>query len=153
MINSMFSTRTFFQSLCGCLLLAPWMALLGCGGESGPVLVPVAGTVTVDGKPIPGAGVSFRADAGKGNTTGHAPAATADAQGKYEVTVGPRKGAPPGWYKVVVSAPVPPKSGGDAPAPVAVPFAAKYTDPNTTDLSIEVKAGAAPGAYDLKLSP
>lgn len=121
-----------------------WCAI-GCG-ESGPVLYPVSGTVRFDGKPLPQVGVSFFADASKGNDSGHIAAAAADVDGRFTLSTVAESGAPPGWYKVVVSP--------YTPGPVEVPkppYNEKYLTVDTTDLSIEVKADAAPNAYDLTL--
>ena len=85
-----------------------WLAslCLGCAQETGPEaklsLVPVKGKVTLGTTPLAAAQVSFHPD-------GPAPegyvgsAALTDAEGKFELTVGGRKGAPPGKYKVTVS--------------------------------------------------
>jgi hypothetical protein len=121
------------------------LCAMGCG-ESGPRLYPVSGTVRFDGKPLPQVGVSFFADASKGNDSGHIAAAAADVDGRFTLSTVGEFGAPPGWYKVVVSP--------YTPGPVEVPkppYNVKYLTLDTTDLSIEVKADAAPNAYDLSL--
>lgn len=137
--------------LVACLL---GTAGLGCGsGDSGPALFPVSGTITVDGAPLAGAGISFRPDVGKGNKFAEfIPSGTADDQGEYELVTAARKGAPPGWYKVVVFAPSPPMARGEAPQVGPPPFNPKYSDPDQTDLSIEVTRESAPDSYDLKLT-
>ncbi|MEY4180808.1 MAG: hypothetical protein RLY70_4382 [Planctomycetota bacterium] len=127
------------------LSVAIVLATIGCG-ESGPVLYPVSGTVRFEGKPLPQVGVSFIADPSKGNDSGHIAAASADAEGRFTLSTVGETGAPPGWYKVVVSP--------YTPGPVEVPkppYHVKYLTVDTTDLSIEVKAGAAADAYDLTL--
>lgn len=132
------------------LIAAAW--LVGCGSqEEGPVLVPVLGTITVDGNPLPKAGISFRPDSSKGNNAPYQPGGAADENGKYELIAAAKKGAPPGWYKVVVF-PYSPPPGGEAPQASLPPFNKKYSNPSTTDLSIEVKEGAPAGAYDLQLT-
>ena len=144
--------RAAFESVC---LPAVFCAILlvGCGGgDEGPKLVPVSGVVTVDGAPLATANVSFRPDTSKGNTVPYEPGGAADGTGRFELTTTARKGAPVGWYKVVVFAPTPPRTSGDAPKVGPPPFNAKYSDAARTDLSIEVKAGAVAGAYDLKLT-
>jgi hypothetical protein len=121
------------------------LSAIGCG-ESGPLLYPVSGTVRFDGKPLPQVGVSFFADASKGNDSGHIAAAAADVDGRFTLSTVAESGAPPGWYKVVVSP--------YTPGPVEVPkppYNEKYLTVDTTDMSIEVKADAAPNAYDLTL--
>lgn len=136
--------------ICGIVSVFMIASLPGCDG-GGLALVPVKGIVTVNGDSIGEVGVSFRADSAKGNTTTHIPTATADDDGNYELITGGEKGAPPGWYKVIVTPPSLPITGGEMPATPPTPFDKKYLDPGATDLSIEVKAGAEPGAYDLQL--
>jgi len=125
--------------------------LVGCGSGTS-TMVPVKGKLTISGEKLGMAGVSFRADESKGNQTKHIPAATTDGSGMYELTTGGEKGAPAGWYKVVITPPSPPITGGELPQTGPPPFDQKYLTPDTTDLSIEVKAGAAAGAYDLNLT-
>jgi hypothetical protein len=134
--------------------IAFWTAamLTGCGSDDGPKLVPVSGQVTLDGKPVPGVGVSFRPDTSKGNKSVHEPGGAADAEGKYELVAAAKNGAEVGWYKVVIVPASPVPTGGEMPTIGPPPFNTKYTDVTTTDLSIEVTGGAAPGAYELKLS-
>src|SRR5688500_13397481 len=88
-----------------------WLGLLGAafcltvGGQKGPTetLLPVKGTVTVEGKPVWTGNVTFYPD--KENKTMHQPMGILDSSGQYELFVpGGRKGAPPGAYKVVVYA-------------------------------------------------
>jgi hypothetical protein len=76
--------------------------LVGCGeGESGPKLVPVSGTVTLNGKPLEGATVSFQPD---GSTPGVMPAEDITGpDGNYKAITKGRSGVAPGKYKVVVS--------------------------------------------------
>ncbi|NUQ65549.1 MAG: carboxypeptidase regulatory-like domain-containing protein [Pirellulales bacterium] len=144
---------------CSCLLgqatflgMFLGLFLVGCGGGENLELLPVSGKVSLADGPLAGAGVSFRADASKGNNTPHIPSGTTDSEGKYELTTGNTKGAPAGWYKVAVTPPTAAPTGGEMPQAGPPPFNQKYTSPTTTDLSIEVKEGAAPGAYDLNLA-
>jgi hypothetical protein len=125
----------------------------GCG--SGPRgLVPVAGKVTVAGRPLTKGTVTLRPDASRGNTSQFHPTGVVDAQGNYYLVTGKSKGAPPGWYKVLVFASAP----GDAsqteggPPPPRWLTDVKYTHEDTTDRTIEVRSGAPPGEYDLRLS-
>ena len=66
-------------------------ALAGCT-KSGENLAPVAGKVTVDGKPLKSGTVSFRPDKAKGNNSAHQPNGTVDAEGNYSYMA--NKGAP-----------------------------------------------------------
>jgi hypothetical protein len=123
-------------------------AVAGCGKE-GEKLAPVVGKVMVDGKPLRTGTVSFRPDASKGNSSPHQPNGAIDAEGNFELLVPPaRKGAPPGWYKVVVYAFDDPWPG----KPLKSFINMKYSDEKTTPLRIEVVANPESGRYDLKLS-
>lgn len=127
---------------------------VGCGPdlEGAPDVVPVTGTVTINGEPFAGAGVSFRPDTDKGNESGFMPGGATDASGKYELmaTAG-AKGAPPGWYKVVVMPPSAPPGSDEV---VEVPeYNQKYQDPEQTDLSFEVPQSAEPVVIDIDLEP
>ncbi len=106
---------TVFQSL---LLVS----LIGCGGDTLD-LVPVSGTVLLDGKPLTKlgqGGVSFYGD------------------------------APLGAYKIVVNAfQNTPDEGPVTPRQL---LNSRYYDPAKTDLKIEVVAESVPGQYDLNVS-
>ncbi len=140
------------------LLLA--VAALGCGDSSGVGrTVPVSGRVTFNNEPVTAKTtvVLFKPDASRGNTSPFEPSGTVDADGRYTLTTNGKKGAPPGWYRVVVTArgegaPVHPKGPGQH-RPVAVSLLpARYGQPQTSGLSVEVVDDPAPGAYDLKLT-
>jgi len=74
--------------------------LVGCG-ESGPDLVPVTGTVTLNGKHLEGAVVSFQPEA---SMLGALPAEDVTGpDGNYKALTKGRSGVMPGKYKVVVS--------------------------------------------------
>src|SRR5262249_25082040 len=79
--------------------------LLGCSGTNTPSnpteLVPVSGSVTLDGVPMTQGVISFAPDIG--NPVRVAPTAELNSSGQYELTTGGRTGAPPGKYKVCVS--------------------------------------------------
>ncbi len=81
-----------------CLLVAV-ASLSGC--DSGPKLVPVTGTVTIDGKPLDGANIAFAPEPGN-----EYPAQGTDvtsAEGNYKLSTNGRAGLPPGKYKVAIS--------------------------------------------------
>lgn len=140
------------------LLVVP--ATSGCSDKSGvgPTF-PVTGKVTINNVPLAATStvVLFRPDASKGNTSPFEPAGTVDADGNYTLTTKGKKGAPPGWYRVVVTArgeaaPRHPKSPKQH-RPVAQSLVpARYGQAQTSGLSVEVVEDPAPGAYDLKLS-
>jgi len=74
--------------------------LIGCGG-SGPKLAPVKGIVTLNGKPLEGAVVSFQPDSA--NKDGLPGEDVTGPQGNYKVTTKGRSGLVPGKYHVVVT--------------------------------------------------
>lgn len=125
-----------------------FFAAAGCNSGQGEKLAPVSGKVTVEGQPLPAGSVCFRPDGSQGNASPHQPTGAIDTEGNYELFVPPeRKGAPPGWYKVVVIA-------YDNPRPGRLKsfIAAKYADEKTTPLKIEVIENPESGRYDLKLT-
>lgn len=131
-------------TVAGCLAV-----LLAAGCNSGPSTVQVSGKVTVDGQPLPKGSLRFIPDAGKGNKLEVEPAGTIEG-GSYSIFTSGKPGAPAGSYKVAVVSegeidstnPAPPKSMVDP----------KFSDPQTTTLSVEVSPTAQPGAYDLQLT-
>jgi hypothetical protein len=118
---------------------------------SGPLL-PVAGKVIVNGKPLTQGSVTFLPDAAKGNKQ---PPLTLigmiGTDGEYNlVTIDNRRGAPAGWYKVTVQSQAPPSAGDTSiQTRPAVTIPPKYRDMVKTPLSVEVKAGAGASDYDL----
>jgi hypothetical protein len=135
----------------------------GCNRKKGPQveLSPVAGTVTLDGKPLPDADIAFYLQSptapgysGSGGKT--------DAQGKYELTAGAAKGAAAGSYKVTISqfrdangGPVVIAEGMDleqlkmqGQAKETLP--PQYSDMEKTELKTTVEKGKADG-YDFPL--
>ena len=141
-----------------CALLGALLAA-GCGDAPGVgKLFPVAGRITVNGEPLvaPTAMILFKPDAGRGNQSPFEPAGTPDAEGRYTLSTRGKPGAPPGWYKVIVTAttleadaPQGKRAGRPHPKSLAP---AKYGQAHTTDLAVEVVESPAPGAYDLKLA-
>jgi hypothetical protein len=145
------------------------VAFVGCaksGAPKGPKLnlVPVAGNVTLDGKPLADAQVSFYLQ-GTSPEGFYGSAAATDAQGHYELQTMGQKGTVIGSYKVIVSkqvsatgAPLKPEEGMDmeqlrAAGNVKETVPAKYTDPTVTELSATVEKSKAEGYnFDLKSS-
>ncbi len=132
--------------------------VLGCGGSGA---VKVRGTVTLDGKPVDGAGVTF-IPTGEG---GRQASGTTGADGSFQLTTyKPNDGALPGEYKVIVQysdpltesdvpqAVEPGKSMKDiwdasmkaqrakAKKPPKWVIPAKYSDPGKTQLKQKVPA-------------
>jgi hypothetical protein len=130
----------------------------GCGDDSGVgPTSPVAGKVTLEGAPVTAKNtvIVFKPDASRGNSSPWTPTGTVDADGNYTLKTKGKNGAPPGWYKVVVTArdetpPAHPKSPQHRPVVKSL-LPARYGQERTSDLFIEVVANPAPGAYDLKL--
>lgn len=132
---------------------------MGCGGGRSadqPDLVPVSGTVTVNGEP--GAGVQvmfFPVEGTRGNTC----YGNTDATGRYELAAGSeQKGAPAGKYKVTCSKYVLPdgsdfKSDGSQSPEMAGAkelFPPRYSDQSQTELEATVPAGGGTLDFDLK---
>jgi hypothetical protein len=134
------------------------LVVLGCGDTSGVgKTFPVRGKVTLENQPLAAetAVVLFKPDASKGNSSPWEPTANVDKDGNYSLSTNGKSGAPPGWYKVIVTAtesgvasPKDPKRGHPHPRSL-VP--AQYGQAKTTDLVIEVVENPGLGAYDLKL--
>jgi hypothetical protein len=145
--------------------LLPGTALLfaslapGCGDTSGVgKTLPVTGQITLDDRPLtaPSTIVLFKPDAAQGNASPFEPAGTVDDRGNYTLFTKGKKGAPPGWYKVVVTATEPRGEGvggprHQRPAPRSL-IPARYGQAATTTVAIEVVDNPAPGAYDVKLT-
>jgi hypothetical protein len=73
--------------------------LPGCGG--GPKLVSVTGTVTMNGKPLEGANISFAPE--PGNAVETAGTDITGPEGNYKLMYQGRSGVSPGKYKVAIS--------------------------------------------------
>jgi hypothetical protein len=129
-------------------------ALLAFGCGSGGNLLPVSGTVTLDGQPLQAGDVQFHPETSPDRSQempiGHI------KDGKYELTTRGKKGAPPGKYKVVVlSNQFSGEAGPKASATKEVPRSlinTRYSTAATTPLSKEVVESPAPDAYDLKVT-
>jgi len=138
------------------LLLASAM-VAGCGGRDPdlPPLVPVDGTVRLDGQPLSHATVTFYP---VGQTRGVGGAAYTDENGRYEAESGSEKGLPAGQYRVFVSKLVMPdgspysaKEGVppmESDAREAVPL--RYTDMDQSPL--EATVPRAGGTIDFELT-
>lgn len=132
------------------VLAAVVVGVAGCGGSGTDRFLSVEGTVRYQGKPLSRGAVIFSADAEKGNKTLHEPRGSIDADGRYKITTHPREGAPAGWYKVGVLATEP----SDAKNPYSLPrslIPEEYGKPDQSQLRLEVRPDAPPGAYDLDL--
>jgi hypothetical protein len=121
------------------------VALGGCGkGRSVGPCVPVQGKVTLGGQPLAGGVVELIPLEGGPNLP--RPEGRIDAQGGYSLTTAGKGGAPVGRYRVVVTT-----SGEDKKQESQ--FNSVYSHPENSPLILPVTEAAAPGAYDLRLTP
>ena len=131
----------------------------GCG-EPRPALAEVEGTVTLDGKPVAGAGIVFHPDglpAERWSSSG-----ISDDAGRYRlVCVNGSAGACVGRHRVTVqerqAEPTinidtrTERAPGERSAPQKLPrFPPAYAAPSSSPLIVEVTAGQ--GTYDLRLT-
>jgi hypothetical protein len=139
-----------------CALLVA-LLVLGCGQSQSSNLVPVAGTVTLDGQPLGNATLFFMP---QGETKGNGGGGTTDAAGKYQAnSVRGEKGLHPGSYKVTVSRrlmpdgkpPPPDDKPMESPARESLP--GQYSDQGQTTLTANVAAGGGPIDFALKSAP
>jgi hypothetical protein len=139
----------------------------GCGGSDVPTfqLVPVSGTVKMNGAPLADAEVQFHYDDTANPEKYFGSTGKTDPNGKYELMTNAQKGCVEGKFKVVISKwadpqgnPIKddPASGMDleqlrqqGQAVQAVP--ANYTTVEQTPLTADVTAGKADG-YDFELT-
>lgn len=144
----------------------------GCGGDSGfPKTYPVTGKVTVSGKAIEGALVTFQRDSGKENAIG-----TTDKNGEFTLTMfQPGDGAVPGQYRIAVTKPTPgttssttlppgqigspdlpadygppPENQGGGPSGPKSEIPAKYSNDTNSGLRATIVAGPNNVPLDLK---
>jgi hypothetical protein len=118
------------------------MTLIGCS-ESKPERVavhPAVGTLTVKGQPAPGAFVTLHPKTKFGEDV-PPPRANVDKNGSYKLTTfSGNDGAPEGEYTVTVRWYKPIKQGADLlQGPNVIP--AKYTRPESSDLTVRIAAG------------
>jgi len=123
----------------------------GCGGQSAEVpdaLIPVTGTVKLDGKPAANISVLFNPGKGTGGTGGYG---VTDSEGKYSVTHRSNQpGIEAGEYIVTFSkmglpdgSPIPEgKDAADVGAVQLLPD--KYTNPNR-EMNLTIATVKAPG--------
>ena len=134
----------------GLSILMTVVVVFGCGKKNPnlPDLVPVTGTVTLDGKPLDGATVYFTP---VGDTRGVDAFGKTDSQGRY--TLGSRKmgkGTPIGQYKVTIGKTVMldgSSAEGKATDPDINPrreiLPAKYSHPMATILRATIAEGGS----------
>ena len=117
------------------------IAGLAAGCDQQPYgLAPVSGTVTLDGKPVSGAQVSFQPQGGAGNENpGPGSTGTCDSSGRYELkTIRDEPGAVTGPHAVRIYGP---KSSGGSHSDTDAPGRKELFPPRynfQTELSFEV---------------
>lgn len=128
------------------------LAAAGCGKGSGPKVVPVSGTVTIDGKPAPNIAVVFQPVASGKEEAGMGSTGVTDAQGRFTLTLtgaDKRPGAVVGRHRVTFSGAAAQRDETDdtvkpgAPDPIPARYREK-------PLEFEVPAGGTDKA-DFKL--
>lgn len=139
-----------------CILL---LGMTGCGGavakEALPKTVPVSGLVTMNGKPLVSATVTF---VPQGETKGVECVGFTDESGKYTLKqVRGAAGAPPGDYRVVINHYVkadgsPIKiDGSEAPANLGADESLPPMYSSFTDSKLSVKVSQTGGDYPFEL--
>jgi len=134
------------------------LVIMGCGGGGAeqPDLVPVSGTVTMDGQPAADVGVMFFPT---GVTRGTTFYANTDSSGRYELKASNgQKGAPVGEYNVTCSKYVMPdgspftSDGTQSPEMAGAKelLPRSYSDPSQTELKATVPAGGGILDFDVK---
>jgi hypothetical protein len=107
----------------------------GCGGGAGQS--EVAGTVTLDGKPIGPGWIEFTSPEKKMSASG-----TINADGSYTLTGNPKTGLAAGKYQVALSVREVPPNPGDRPPPGKLLIPEKYESGATSGLEFEIASGA-----------
>lgn len=133
------------------------LCISGCGGP-GYDLVPVEGTVTLNGKPLANKSLLFTPESGAGISA----SANSDGSGKYKLiaivtgVTEQQYGVPPGKYKVTVTEPIIPIKSEGMPEGFFMPDATEKSEiPNnyqareTTPLTVDVPETG--GAINLEL--
>lgn len=137
------------RSFTSLLASSAFLFLSGCR-NSDDVLHPVAGQVLVDGKPLTKGDIAFVPDHAKGNT--HLPFGMGKIgpDGRYVLKTYQQDGLKSGWYKVMILATENEPQENPSWVPIwLVPV--RLTKPETTDLSVEVKADMPAGAADFDI--
>jgi len=148
-------SRTFPVSVWAILGLI--LGIAGCSQEPRPTMAPVNGTVTLNGKPLTKGMVHFIPDNTKGST-GRMAVAHIQPDGRFDgaMCFKPKDGALVGFHKIVIDVrnitPDPPEPGKSPSAPPQPPNLApvRYSNPDTSGITAEVKAGVT-NTFEFKL--
>lgn len=147
------SSSTFRNGLL--VLVSLFVGGCGGGGAAEPVLVPVNGKVTINGKPVPGVTLSFVPSTSVG---GNGASGTSNEAGEYTLMYRNGKaGAIPGKYNVLFSrltlpdgSPMPKDAmAADVGAVEQIPE--KYRNMDMAIHYVEIKAEGGSFDFDLKL--
>ena len=145
-------------------IAAAFLVPLGGCGEGGPRLVPVTGTVTLNGKPLADATISFVPDPSNADITPGGD--KTGPEGNYKAMYQSRSGLAPGKYVVLVSKTAAPPAGVELPPEMKMDtfqqemagirketLPKKYTDAMKTELPpVEVEQGGSVLDFDIKAS-
>ncbi|MFG0334817.1 MAG: hypothetical protein ACF8TS_15790 [Maioricimonas sp. JB049] len=145
-------------------LLIAVVACSGCGGDGRPDLVPVEGTVTLDGEPLADAQVIFQVVEVEGDYK-RPSAGMTDASGKFTIgTYGKDDGLPIGKYNVGIMkrelvGDVPENFNEEDPSATGRPLRYRWVtypeiaDPAMSGLTAEVTSdGLQPATFDVEES-
>jgi len=132
--------RTFAGAF-GCGLA---IAFAGCGRDDGPKLASVTGKITIDGKPVAGAGIQLISQEPNGSVS----YGRTDESGEYEMAFGQnRMGAFPGRNKVILNSDSRVSVGGENYDGAEV-FPPKYN--TRSEEFVDVKDGTNVFDFDVK---
>lgn len=123
---------------------------IGCGGNAGPELASVSGTVTLDGEPLPHANITFIPEGEDGSPS----YGGTDAEGRYRLMFSHNQaGAMPGNHRVQIEmqAPDTDDSGNPIGPTDIVELPAKYRSPGK--LTAEVEPGENEIDFELDSNP
>ena len=133
------------QRTIGFGLVVVLLFVVGCSQSSTMPMATVTGTVTYNGEPIDNVSVTFLPESGARSAAG-----LTDSSGKFTLsTLETSDGASPGVSKVVLtetpdgSPPMPGEPGFDTWKPPEQRFPMKYTEPENSGFTAEVKMGEA----------
>lgn len=148
------------MKLASCLMICSLFLLTGCGGDGRPTLVPIEGSVTLDGQPLDGATIAFIPNTG--NTIQRGSKGSSTSGGKFTVgTYANDDGIPVGSYKVTVIkkelvSKLPDDYNSEDPAASRKPIKYKwitpqsYSIPGESGLTVEITSdGMSPSTIAL----
>ncbi|WP_437222227.1 carboxypeptidase regulatory-like domain-containing protein [Planctomicrobium sp. SH661] len=140
--------QTSIQKICAAIVVI----CLGCGGSNGPKLVPVRGMITLDGKPLDRASITFHPEQGRPSV------GFSDDEGKYELQYSfDRAGAMPGRHLVTITSEVVAFRSEDVPKDAPTLPGRQELLPKryreNTELVVDVQAGQKTYDFNLNSEP